>query len=243
MNPLEKYESLNCCLTIEEWRSRIVKFACELGYELSILAIFPDHNTPIEFQLAFLQHNISLQWINKYDEEKLGKIDPLVSHCRTKKAPLIWSPDTFSSNEQKKLYEAACEHGLQAGVTLPINGLNGEFGLLCFAADIKPETKVLRDMARSVPKLTCLRDFIIDSSLRFINPPDPCEQVILLTSKELECIKWYAAGKSTWAIAKLMLCTESAVNHHFANIRRKFSASTRNQAVVRAISMNIITPP
>lgn len=242
MKTLEKYAELVSHTTVESWRNQVFKLAYELGYNSSLLAILPGHDTPAEVSLAFLHSNYSPQWLNKYDKEKLGHIDPVVFHCVKKSTPLIWSPDIFSARRQKELYEEACGHGIRSGVTLPIHGTCGELGILSFASDLKPEHHVEKESLHNIPELACLRDFIFETSQRFIKPAAPNATEILLTRRELECLKWSATGKSSWDISQILHCSEAAVNYHFSNIRRKFRTSSRRQAVVKAISLGIINP-
>jgi DNA-binding CsgD family transcriptional regulator len=63
---------------------------------------------------------------------------------------------------------------------------------------------------------------------------------IKLTPKEMECLKFCAAGKSSLDIARILNCSEAAVNFHFTNIRRKFNTTSRHQSVVKAIQMGLI---
>ena len=63
-----------------------------------------------------------------------------------------------------------------------------------------------------------------------------------LTKRELEVIKWVMAGKSSWEISRITDCAEATINFHIANIRQKFNVNTRQQALVKAIALGIITP-
>lgn len=242
MDTLEKYAQLASYTTVKQWSNQVFKLANELGYERSLLAILPGHDTPADVDLAFLHSNYSSQWINKYDQEKLGHVDPVVFHCLTKSTPLIWTPDLFSARRQQELYEEACGHGIRSGVTLPIHGSCGELGILSFASDIKTDRHFQQEAIRNIPKLACLRDFIFETSHRFIKPASPVTKEIELTQRELECLKWSSTGKSSWDIAQILNSSESAVNFHFRNIRRKFGTSSRRQATVKAIALGIIVP-
>lgn len=239
MNYFERFADLTSYTELEEWRDKIFQLGNELGFEQTLLAIFPDRNAPVEAEFAFLHSNYSPTWRNKYDEEKMGYVDPTVSHCATKSTPLIWTPDIFANHKQKEMYEEACGHGIRSGVTLPIHGMNGELGLLCFVADTQPDHHFERDAIRNIPELSCFRDFIFETSLQFMKNP-PAEMPIKLTPRELECLKWSATGKSSWDIGQIFHCTEAAVNFHFMNIRRKFGTSSRREAVVKAIRLGLI---
>lgn len=231
-----------CRHTVEEWRNQVFKLGRDFGYEQTLLAIFPDRNVPIEAGFAFLHSNYSPGWRNKYDSEKLGYVDPTVTHCTNRSLPLIWSPEIFSARKQKEMYEEACGHGLRSGVTLPIHGARGEFGILCFVSDTKPAKCFQRDAYRRLPELTCFRDFIFESSRQFVEPSSLSEDLTAITPRELECLKWCATGKSSWEIGQILHCSEATVNFHFGNIRRKFNTTSRRQAVVKAIGMGLILP-
>lgn len=61
-----------------------------------------------------------------------------------------------------------------------------------------------------------------------------------LTAREIECLQWCAIGKSSWEISGILNISESAINFHMANIRRKFGVNSRRQAVALAIQVGLI---
>jgi len=240
MKSTEQFTDLMCCDSVAVWRDLVFKLGNDLGYEQTQLAILTDCNTPVETEFSFLHSNYHTDWRNKYHAEKMQHIDPTVIHCARKSIPLIWSPDIFSTQKQKEMYEAACSYGLRSGVTLPIHGAQGELGILCFVTDTKPGKCFQQEAHRMLPELSYLRDVIFETSLRFIRSSKSWEKSPSITPRELECIKWCAAGKSSWEIAKIFHRSESAVNLHFSNLRRKFSVSSRQQVVVKAMRYGLI---
>lgn len=242
MNIIERLAELICCGTVEEWRDRVFMLANDLGYEQTRLAILPDPNAPIEAEHAFQHSNYASDWLSKYTAGQLHHVDPTFSHCLCKSTPLIWSPDIFSAREQKEMYEEASGYGIKSGVTLPIHGANGELGIVCFVSDTKPDKHFHNDANRNLPELSCFRDFILESSLKFMNFSRVTKKTIYVTPRELECLKWCAAGKSSWEIGHILSCSEATVNFHFSNIRRKFNTTSRQQAIVKAINLGLIHP-
>jgi len=243
----ERFIKLIDCDSEKIWREQIFKLGYDLGYEQMLLAIFPNHHTPMDAKLAFLHSNYSSEWLEKYQTQQLGKLDPVVAHCINKFTPLIWSPDIFSVGKQKEMYEEACAYGLRSGVTLPIHGLNGEMGILCFVNDCKPDDFSLRTAHNALPVLSCFRDFIFESSLRYIKPlqsqlnsPSAQEEIPHITPRELVCLKWCALGKSSPDISKILNCSVPAVNLHIANLRRKFKVNSRQQVVVKALHLKLL---
>ena len=56
-----------------------------------------------------------------------------------------------------------------------------------------------------------------------------------MTERELECLRWAAAGKSDWEIGQILLISAKTVNYHIENAKRKFGVATRVQAIVCAL--------
>jgi len=63
---------------------------------------------------------------------------------------------------------------------------------------------------------------------------------IRLTLREKVVLQWSALGKTSWEIAHILECSESAVNFHFCNIRRKFGVTSRSAALLKAVSQGLI---
>lgn len=242
MNYIDRFAELLCLGKVELWRDEIFRLGRDLGYDQTRLAILPDPNAPIETENAFQISSYSADWLDKYAAEKMHHIDPTFAHCLCKSIFQIWSPEIFASGKQKEMYEEACGYGIRSGVTLPIHGARGELGIVCFASASKPSQHVQRETLHLIPELSSFRDFIFESSLKFIKHCGKTSGDIHITCRELECLKWGARGKSSWEIGHLLNCSEATVNFHFNNIRRKFNTNSRQQAVVRAISLGFIDP-
>jgi LuxR family quorum-sensing transcriptional regulator LasR len=240
MNYFEQFSELTNLTTLESWRDKVSQFGENFGYEHFGMGFFDERSKAAPY---FFLTNYPATWCEKYAKKEMASIDPVFPHCLTKSTPFIWAPDSFSGKLQKEFYEEACSCGIRTGLTLPVHGSKNEFGLVNFATDAKPDKAFLEHTTRHIPELSCLRDFIFETSKQFTKPcvlPD--EEAISFTKRELECLKWSASGKSSWDIAYIMNCTESGVNSHFSRIREKLGVSTRRQAIVKAIRLQIINP-
>lgn len=237
MKNIERFKSLLECTSEKVWQESIFQLGKDYGFEQTLIAVVP--NRPTSLSDAFLRSNYSAQWRTNYDSKQLLNIDPTVAHCATRSTPLIWEPAIFSGARQREMYEEASSYGLRSGITLPFHGAKGELGILCFVSDAKPNQQFYREAAHHLPYFSMLRDFAFESSLRFAKLESK-EVVPVLTRRELECLKWCAAGKSTWDIAQILICSEAVVNFHFGNLRRKFNAINRSQVVVKAIRCGVL---
>jgi LuxR family quorum-sensing transcriptional regulator LasR len=224
---------------VESWRRALLDIAGSVGFQHVMYAVV--HSRHAQYEHAFVQSNYSPEWRERYDAERFAYVDPTVGHCLISNLPIVWEPDAFSAKGGRVLYEEACAYGMRTGVTLPIHGPNGEVGLLSLASDAAPGEKFTREIALGMADLTLIRDYSFAASVPFSHPTGG-EEVPRLTRRELEVLNWVMAGKSSWEISMITRCSEATVNFHLANVRQKFNVNTRQQAVVKAIALGLITP-
>jgi LuxR family quorum-sensing system transcriptional regulator SolR len=62
----------------------------------------------------------------------------------------------------------------------------------------------------------------------------------LLALRERECLKWAADGKTAWEIGQILGIARRTAVFHVNNIVQKLGASNKTQAIVRALSLNLI---
>jgi LuxR family quorum-sensing transcriptional regulator LasR len=222
------------------WSIALFDLAKVMGFDSVLYGAVPSKHTCLES--SFLKSNYAHDWRIHYDSEKLYNVDPTVRHCMTSVLPLVWEPETFHAENQGALYEEASHFGIRSGVTFPVHGCSGEVGMISFAADIKPGQQFHDRLDHYMADLSLVRDYAFESSLKYIKAHGAAVPVPHLTKRELEVIKWVMAGKSSWEISRITECAEATINFHISNIRQKFNVNTRQQALVKAIALGIITP-
>lgn len=227
-----------------QWSSTLFSIARGLGFDQVLFGVVNSRHA--RFESAFLRSNYSEEWRERYDRNGFAYVDPTVGHCLESTVPIVWQPGIFTSTPQQAgLYDEASAHGIRSGATLPIHGPLGEFGVLSFASDARPDASAARAMHEVLPMLSLVRDYAFASSARFRDEnarQDERAGTPRLTKRELEVLQWVMVGKSSWEIARITNCSEATVNFHLANVRQKFDVNTRQQAVVKAIALGLITP-
>jgi DNA-binding CsgD family transcriptional regulator len=63
---------------------------------------------------------------------------------------------------------------------------------------------------------------------------------ILLSARELDCLKWTAEGKTAWEASVILGITERTVRFHLNAAREKLQCTTTAQAVAKAVRDNMI---
>ncbi|WP_229207109.1 MULTISPECIES: LuxR family transcriptional regulator [unclassified Duganella] len=221
-----------------EWAQALAALAAQLGFEYSLFGVVPNRAQPLES--AFLVSNYPSEWRAAYDKLHLHAVDPTVSHCLGSSLPIIWQPASFQGERQQQFYEQAASYGLRAGVTLPVHGRSGEFGMLSFVSD-QLQPKAGAGQLELLASVALVRDYAQESARKF-SPGKSTAPAVKLTARELECLKWVAAGKSSWEVSRILGRSEATVNFHLANIMRKFDVSTRQQAIVKSIAAGLVAP-
>lgn len=223
----------------DAWGEALFALGRAYGFDKMLFRLTGPRHARKEFSLV--QSNYPAGWREHYDAARYVYIDPIVSHCLASVLPLIWDAQVFAAAAHQGLYQEACSYGIRSGVSLPMHGPNGEFGIVCFASGLAPDAAFARDVEAMLPDLALVRDYAFASGIRFC-PTMPAEAAPKLTPRELEVLGWVMAGKSSWEISKITGCAETTVKFHMGNIRQKFNVNTRQQAVVKAISLGLITP-
>lgn len=234
------FEAIMQAPTAELAMRQIERAAQALGFERLLFALIapgPAGNRDI-----CLHSSYPAAWRATYEKNNLRASDPTVAHCFSKLAPLVWQPDSFRTKAAQDMQEEAASFGLHTGVTLPLRGLNGEIGMLTCAADAASGRDFLRQRQSVLGQLTLLRDVAFDAMIQHLEPAAP-EPVPSLTARELDCLKWVAAGKTTWEISRILNISEAGVNFHICNLRNKFGVGRRNDVVLKALRLGLISLP
>lgn len=95
-----------------------------------------------------------------------------------------------------------------------------------------------RDGARLDPAtsngLHLLSIYMVERVRQLAAPPP------MVSRRQLDCMRWIAAGKTSQEIAELLDISEHTVNHHIAAACARLGAATRAQALVKLMRMNAL---
>lgn len=179
-------------------------------------------------------------WQNHYMDYGFHNLDPTIQSAMRSVAPVDWSRLSRDKNF-KRVFNDAHDFGIgDKGMTIPIRGPYGEFGMLSVTRDCSDaEWKKLR--RNTITNLQVLASHVHDHVMasepitRFLHHPN-------LSTRELEILQWIAAGKSQQDIADILNISNRTVEVHLRSSRHKLHALTTAQAVGRAVGMSLIYP-
>lgn len=182
--------------------------------------------------------NITTEFLAHYAERDYFLLDPLAQFCLRTTTPFVWE-EMLALHDQppivKRIYSEAAEFGMPNGMTMPVRGFEGLRGTVTFAGErskFGQKEKLELEMLGLVlhARVGELCHEIITRA-----------QVLKLTDREQETLKWAAMGKTSDDIADILGLTKRTVDQHFENAMRKLGTVNRVQTVVKAFRHNLIS--
>ena len=115
---------------------------------------------------------------------------------------------------------------MNRGAYFPVHDASGARGAVSFNGDREPFTTT------EMMELTYLSIHVFNR-LAEIRDLDS-RNSDMLTERELDCLNWTAAGKTSVEIAEILTLSEHTINHYLNRATKKLDAVNRTQAVAKA---------
>jgi len=234
---LEQLSLLFNLTDADAWQKRIKFAAAYLGFNQMLFELLA--KTTSDIDSTFVVSNYSADWQDRYDQCGYVHIDPAVTYSLQNVSPLVWRDKLYNGEAQRNFREEAKAHGLAFGITFPLHGPNGEFGIFNLSLDKSSEAEALRTIQRTLGELLLLKDAAFQSVLKLPLCKDAAAG-FQLTKREQEILQWSAIGKTAWEISRICNCSEANINFHLSNVRRKFGVRSSRAAALRAYSLKLI---
>jgi DNA-binding CsgD family transcriptional regulator len=155
------------------------------------------------------------------------------------KAPVFlhFGPDAAIEPDPKGCESEANAPEKPFTLVLPLRERSGEAAVFGITANGRPfESKAHEQMLTH--ELRILANYFHGHVLR-INGYDS-ERELLISARELDCLKWTAAGKTAWEASVILGISERTVRFHLNMAREKLNCATTTQAVAKAVANQLI---
>lgn len=215
----------------------MVAFARLLGFEkVSVTAVFDRPQASPDF---YSVDNTPSAYVQVWDDRNLGKLDPVMQHCKYSSQAIVWNQNTYVAKGMGGLWEHQARYGYQHGIALAIHSIGGRHLFLGVDRDrpIAEPTNIVDKM------ILALGDFaahIENTAYRIFNPLSAQDTLAEpLTRIEIESLRWSMDGKSAHDIAEIMNISDMHSNLHLTNAMRKLRCSTKYHAAIKAIRLGL----
>jgi DNA-binding CsgD family transcriptional regulator len=234
---IERMYELASCATKDDFALSVGRIAAAYGFDHWMYAL--DLPVTGDHKRQFMLGGYPDAWVSHYFRNDYLRVDPVIRHCQTRAAPFRWpSPSDVRAADEPtaRLFAEAREFGLATGLSIPVHGLGCRWGLVSFAA-ARPVADA--EFAELLPALHLFAHCVHDIGHAHAQGTSPA-QMPQLTRRELECLRWAAAGKTSWEIGRLIAISERTVVFHLQNAATKLDTRSRQAAAVRAIGLGLI---
>lgn len=206
------------------------------GYTSTACRAFVPAKTGAQSRLLF--RSWPKGWAELSDKKGFAARSPVIAVARTRMTPFTWLD---AMNEQpltsaeREVWSSAFAWGWKNGYVLPLHGPGGYFATVSMASmepdlDLRPEQRAYLQMIATLAHERCL-------VLADLAAPDEARG--LMSARELECLRWVAAGKTDWEISVILSISAATVKFHVDGARKKLHARNRAQAVARLVLLGL----
>jgi LuxR family transcriptional regulator, quorum-sensing system regulator BjaR1 len=180
------------------------------------------------------------EWSSRYRQKDYVHVDPVIRQVRLANKPFMWSeaPVAQDDSAAQKVMNEGAEFGLVEGFAVPIYTTHGFQAIVTFGAGAltldKSEQAGLHLIA--IYAHQAIRSLLPNSG----KGKGFWQLEKQLSGREIECLKWTAAGKTAYEISIITGLSHRTVEHYLINSMRKLNATNRVQAVAEAVRSRVI---
>lgn len=232
---VERFEQIS---TVDDVQAALRRLLSE--YDLKSAAYFGINIPKIGQNEPYLAVTYSTEWVSHYKTENYVQIDPVLQQGFSSNLPVDWRQFDIRSNRLRKFFGEAKEFGLgHNGLTIPIRGRMGEQALFTITSDtpVQEWAGTLRAFMRDFQVLGFHAHQMILRSESVVEDP------VKLSPREVECLKWAAAGKTVAETAIILSLADKTVRFYLDLARVKLNATNITHAVAKALRLNLISGP
>ena len=221
----------------DQFRSVVVRFAQNLGFETVSAMVAVDHvGASSEFVAV---HNTPLAYLASYQDLSATKRDPVSQHCKRNTVPIIWGQQTYLDNDAIELWEHQAHFGYRNGIAMALHLPEGRHFLLGVDRDqALPADR--SELTRIVADLQLFAVHAQDTALRVLVSEASRPELPALTPRELDVLRWTMDGLTSKEVAAQLGNGERTTLWHLQNAMIKLGCNSKHQAVLKALRLGLI---
>lgn len=171
---------------------------------------------------------------------------PLPLICRYEDEPFwcnadgIWTRHPNPYLEKFDLTNFETRAFLSAAIVIPVHMAFSKVGAVSFSPRDPAITDLSREFAAYSNELALYGHTFICSYAKVFRTAEQIPGDCRMNKREIQCMRWAAAGKTDTEIAILIGVTRATIRYHITNAIQKLDAVNRSQAVYKAQQLGYI---
>lgn len=182
----------------------------------------------------YLYSNYPAEWIERYQRDDFYRQDAAALLSQNSTMPILWTDELY--HDMPEFREQACNHGLRHGWTQSLHDRQHNESQISVSRPLNPVSiGELYDKAGAVQWLChTLHAIIGEYHLAKLSTP------MKMSEREIEVLKWSAAGKTAADVACILSLSQSTVNFHIRSVITKTNAANKAGAIAIAMMRGLI---
>lgn len=179
------------------------------------------------------------KWITHYLESDFVHVDPVIRKVRCSTMPFLWSEAHYSPDDiaAARIMHEATEFGLSEGFAVPIISADGAQAIVTFGA---PRFDIPERYRRALHVVAIFAHSQIRDIRKAGSGSKPNPRNVHLSGREIECLRWAAAGKTAWETSEILALSEQTVIQYIKSAAKKLGARNKGHAIAEAMRASLI---
>ena len=177
-------------------------------------------------------------WRDRYVSRGWLEQDFIVAEACRRMMPFSWEEvrlERALTAAEEEVYAAARAYGWTDVFAVPMHGPAGYQSLVTMASTAPCPLSLQDKAALQMIALT-----VHDQCRSAVPFGDPDGSHAKLSRRELESMRWVAAGKTDWEIGQLLGVAAATVHYHVERAKKKLDTKTRAQAVALLVLRGLV---
>jgi DNA-binding CsgD family transcriptional regulator len=235
---LQKFFDVSQSADLDTFRQQLVGFAHDMGFQ-HVSGLFVVERPGRQVAARWISNHPDLYKDVDQDVDDV-KRDPVVHRMKRLSVPFIYDQDVYVGEDAADLWEKQAPFGFKTGVAVPLHLPSYKHFVLSVDRN-EPLPDDVSQMTRIMADLQLLAVHAQSAAERLLSPKEqPLPEGAVLTTREVEVLRWTMEGKSAWAVGEILSISENTVNFHLRNVFRKLDASSKHQAVLKAMALGLL---
>lgn len=215
---------------VEPWVRRCEAFAAQEGCRLFVFGLIVPR--PEGRSLQFVLTNYPQDWLRIYDHFGYIRLDPVAAKILTNINPFAWDELPVVGSKLKTFWNRAARFGLRHGYTVPVHGPRGQHAAFALSGTDGP-----LPVEKRKERFERAWSFTIDLALEVFGTylQEDASIVKPLLPKQRAALSLIARGYCIREISELLCLHARTVEYHLREALKRLGATTREQAIVRAL--------
>jgi LuxR family quorum sensing-dependent transcriptional regulator len=225
--------SMASCKTPDQVGDLFRREVARHGYTSSACRAFPPAESAARSSVLLFR-NWTKDWAKLSDQKGFAANSFVIIDARRRMSSFTWldvpKARVLSAGE-REVWDAVMAWGWSNGFVLPVHGPGGYFATVSMASperdlNLGNENRLHLQMIATLAHERCHV---------LANLASAESALVTMSARELECLRWVAAGKTDWEIGMILSISARTVKFHVRGACAKLGARTRAQAAARLV--------